>query len=390
MASPKPTINTLPMELLLDILSYLPTYDVLRNVALVSKKFYESSQSPFVHKIVTLKEVEYESRDFLSKMTLTRELHIQQMYARYHDDEPIGDLLYIISNYSHLKAFMIYERVWLPGEIFKSFREAKWWRTLTKFNVISDNHAFGGCERYHKDLGKSLSELGSEVQMTHFCVGIREEDDEEDPVCVTETLQHPRLKQLKNLTLHFYYSPEVLRGILLPMKNTLEELRMIFYSEYSEHSFEYDFLPELSKLRVLEARICFSGLHVLPKLKHLTHLTIVPVQLYQKKKAKTVELTLDCMPTLTHLIISAPKSEHSDEWDENDGKKSKLAMEIFQKLLPACPNLEDLNIRCDDSSILSFENINLIRNMRTNSKNLKRFTLRASRLYNRPVNMLTL
>ena len=389
MSSSKPTISTLPTELLFNILSYLPTYDILHNVALVSKKFYESSQSPFVHKIVTLKEVPYESENFLSKMTLTRELHIQQMYARCHDDDPIGDLLSIISNYSHLRAFMIYERMWSPGEIFKSFREAKWWRTLTKFNVTSDNHAFGGCERYHKDLGKSLSELGSEVQMTHFCVGIREEDDEEDPVCVTETLQHPRLKQLKNLTLHFYYSPEVLRGILLPMKNTLEELRMNFYSEYSKHSFEYDFLPELSKLRVLEAKISFSGLKVLPQLKHLTHLTIEPVQLYRKRKAKTVELTPGCMPTVTHLIISTPKSEFSDEWDAHDGKKSKLAMEIFEKVLPACPNLEDLNIRCDDSSILSFENIKLIRNMRTNLKNLKRFTLRASGLY-KPVNMLTL
>ena len=79
MSSSKPTINTLPTELLFKILSYLPTYDVLHNVALVSKRFNESSQSPFVHKIVTLKEVEFESRDFLSKMTLTRELHIQQM-----------------------------------------------------------------------------------------------------------------------------------------------------------------------------------------------------------------------------------------------------------------------------------------------------------------------
>ena len=324
MSLPKPTINTLPTELLFKILSYLPTYDVLHNVALVSKKFYECSQSPFVHKIVTLRQVPYESRNFLSKMTLTRELHIQRLDFRSHDDDPIGDLLYIISNYSHLKAFMIYERFWLPGEIFKSFRAAKWWRTLTKFNVTSDNQAFGGSE----DLEKSLSELGSEVQMTHFCVGIREEDDDGDPIYVTETLQHSRLKQLKNLTLHFYYHPEVLRGILLPMKNTLEELRMIFYSEYSKHSFEYDFLPQLSKLRVLEAKISFSGLNVLPQLKHLTHLTIEPVQLYRKRKAKTVELTPGCMATVTHLNISAPQSEFSDGGDENDGKKSKLALKV--------------------------------------------------------------
>ena len=328
MSLPKPTINTLPTELLTKILSYLPTYDVLHNVALVSKKFNESSQSPFVHQIVTLKVVSYKSRPFLSKMTMTRELHIQKLKFRHEDEDPIADLLHIISNYSHLEAFMLYEQIWFFENIFKSFREAKWWRTLTKFHITSYNRAYGGCEEYYEDLEISLSELGSEVQMTHFCVALREQHHSYDASCVTETIEHPRMKQLKNLTLQFHYTDEVFKRILLPMKNTLEELTMKFHSGNSKASFEFDFLPQLSKLRVLEASISFPGLSVLPKLKYLTHLTIEPVQLYRKQTAKSVKLTPGCLPTVTHLNISTVEAEALEDSEEYTGNKCEVVETI--------------------------------------------------------------
>lgn len=47
------TITTLPVEILLTIFSYIPTYDLLQNVARVSKYFYALTRDPDVHRSVT-------------------------------------------------------------------------------------------------------------------------------------------------------------------------------------------------------------------------------------------------------------------------------------------------------------------------------------------------
>ena len=47
------TITSLPVEILLTIFTYIPTYDLLQNVSRVSKYFYAMTRDPDVHRSVT-------------------------------------------------------------------------------------------------------------------------------------------------------------------------------------------------------------------------------------------------------------------------------------------------------------------------------------------------
>ena len=74
--SVKASMNDLPPEVLTKIFSYLPTFDVLRNIGRVSKKFHDLSQHPRSHINVCLNFIKMEKSlyDFLRKANLMKKL----------------------------------------------------------------------------------------------------------------------------------------------------------------------------------------------------------------------------------------------------------------------------------------------------------------------------
>ena len=113
------SINDLPPELLTKILSYLPTFDVLRNVGRVSKKFYNLSRDPESHINVRLDLIAMEklTSDFLRRATLMRKLtvqysmpyetHVRQMFRDREEDVELDDLVLALRDHQHLRSLEI-------------------------------------------------------------------------------------------------------------------------------------------------------------------------------------------------------------------------------------------------------------------------------------------
>ena len=91
----KTGLTDLPLELLTTICSYLPTFDVLRNVGRVSKKFYDLSRNPHSHINVCLDliTIDRSTVDFLRSATLMRKLSIDYSCpGRSHVREMLRDM----------------------------------------------------------------------------------------------------------------------------------------------------------------------------------------------------------------------------------------------------------------------------------------------------------
>ncbi len=78
------SLEMLPREVLLIILSQLSTFDLLHNVALVSKNFNELTKDPGVHLVVNLRTMPDNGNiiEFLRNTTLMRELHFSYPHLR--------------------------------------------------------------------------------------------------------------------------------------------------------------------------------------------------------------------------------------------------------------------------------------------------------------------
>ena len=81
-------INTIPNEILVKILSYLPTTDLLLNVSKVSKRFYELTKNPLAHLTVTFDNPAFKVHQFL-----TENDQIENLNFTSSNPEPFAYLL---------------------------------------------------------------------------------------------------------------------------------------------------------------------------------------------------------------------------------------------------------------------------------------------------------
>ena len=327
----KPIINSLPTELLFNVLSYLCTYDLLHNVALVSKKFNDASKSPRIHKVVTLQFVCSKALHSLRKAIFMTELHINYSDSDTVDkdkDMPklcweylnsseidIDLILTAVSNHPHLKAFLVYKPTFITDETLELFRETKWWRNLTKFHLFIEDFSKAlensdeeeDRDDLDLDLRLTISELSSNVQMNHFGLGI-------EPASVglfeiSEKLKQPMFKNLKSLTCYSYEGngEDEAKEMVMLVKDTLEELT-ITQIETLEH-LNCVFISLIPNLRTLKANVCLSGLNALPRLGCLTDLKILRLS---EKDMTTNAVLLDpgCMPTVKYLYVGSPNFDY--------------------------------------------------------------------------------
>ena len=124
-------IPQLPTELLVNIFSYMTTFDCLKNVSLVCHRFYDIvSTHPDVFKVIQIvvphSDMRYKTWTFLSKATSCVELSISLQHM-IQDYMYIGDHLYLpnevsacIPNLKHLKVFDVGGGIVLPGKSFNS------------------------------------------------------------------------------------------------------------------------------------------------------------------------------------------------------------------------------------------------------------------------------
>ena len=124
-------IPQLPTELLVNIFSYMTTFDCLKNVSLVCNDFYDIvSFHPDVFKVIQIvlphSDFIYKTWTFLSKATSCVELSIK-LQRMIRDHRNTGDHLYLldevnacIPNLRHLKVFDVGDGIVLPEKSFNS------------------------------------------------------------------------------------------------------------------------------------------------------------------------------------------------------------------------------------------------------------------------------
>jgi hypothetical protein len=120
-------INDLPPEVLTKILSFLPTFDVLRNVGRVSKRFYELSKHPQSHINVCLNLMfaDNTTSEFLKQATQMRTLsigfsiagHVNRTFQDWKNNayDP-DDMLLVLRDHQQLRSLDVYEFQVSQGE----------------------------------------------------------------------------------------------------------------------------------------------------------------------------------------------------------------------------------------------------------------------------------
>jgi hypothetical protein len=84
-------ILDLPLEIVTKILSYVPTKDILLNVSLVSKSFYELSTNPSVHRSVTFTPYCFDDRGQkeTAKKFLKNAICVENLFINWNESQQI-------------------------------------------------------------------------------------------------------------------------------------------------------------------------------------------------------------------------------------------------------------------------------------------------------------
>lgn len=125
--------SSLPVEILIKILSQVATDDLLRNVAIVSKQFYEITKYPEVHLNVRILFCSDPAKGvhFLQRTTRIRELIVSGKKEVVVGCEP---LLLAVRTHPHLRALKCVPMI--SEKCFIELSEAVWWTKLTLIDVI--------------------------------------------------------------------------------------------------------------------------------------------------------------------------------------------------------------------------------------------------------------
>ena len=296
-------ISTLPNELLIKILSYLSTEELLKNVAQVSKHFYVLCKSPLLHQVITVMACENNAdflrmTNFLRRATMMTELHLHTK-----DGRDCQEVLQAIKNHHHLRVLWVYGCVSLYSFSFYTLYSSEWWENLIEFHVEVYREDFNELVKL-PDFEFIMSKLGSKGNLTHLDFGRQKIWDGFSQVSMFNIIKGPNMKQLKNITIYKYYDESQMLEIVKGRKDSLEELKIC----NSCSSFDFVTLCPNIKHLSIQQTLVRDLLHILPSLKNLSSLEIFPRRhVWNGFEVDLLEITdvlrPDSLPSLTSLKL---------------------------------------------------------------------------------------
>ena len=143
-------ILDLPLELITNILSLVPTKDLLLNVSLVNKYFYELSKNPSVHRNVTFspfcsdQNQKEEAKKFLRNAICVEKLFINwnesfHVLSNSRDFESMVDCDEFLSElieHENLKVLEVCkQKVTVSTKCIAKLGKSKWWKKLRRISM---------------------------------------------------------------------------------------------------------------------------------------------------------------------------------------------------------------------------------------------------------------
>jgi hypothetical protein len=186
----QPTLNStmqVPPEILIKILQYLPTHDLLKNVARISKQFYELTKCPEVHLNVSLSETAQEAGalEFIKKakhMTGLTLASVQTLKMRssylFNTDINIkkkginvNKLLLAVCKHQHLRSILLGDTCIISASTFMDLSKSDWWQKLHKFDVEIDRQDLYRMQKNKEEVDRfteAVTHLGIDGNLTEI------------------------------------------------------------------------------------------------------------------------------------------------------------------------------------------------------------------------------
>ena len=264
-------ICILPLEILTKILSQLTTYDLLHNVALVSKQFYGLTKSPSVHLVVTLCMFvgQTPAAKFLKQATLMRELHIcrpafccwNSKSVDFDESNCLCDkFLIAVKNHQHLQVITSTSKV--SSRCFSTLGRWKCWTNLKKI-VLEIKYLWRAKKTFEKEMASTVRSLMLSENLEHLGIS---------SLKIEKALEDVNMASVwKNVKVLETFSEEELLSSIKP--ETVEE---IILSTDFNYDFNYERFQQFKKLKVLKLDVVnpFFEFVTLSKFTHLKAIEI--------------------------------------------------------------------------------------------------------------------
>ena len=353
------SINDLPPEILLKILSNVSTHDLLQNVALVSQQFYELTKCPEVHLVVSVSERANADRTammFLKKARLMTSLTMthssSQVVNSFEDDDDdveftdVSLVLLVIRQHENLRSILCWDtkhECKMSLRAFLLISKCVWWKKLHKFEVGIDDSNFKemwGNNETKRQFDDAVKNLGSDGNLSELALSIVNY-----PIFVPSIhrlVSNPKYNELKSLQIYMEYDDDTaFVEVLKTRKDSLERLTICDKILSTE---SYLALSQCKKLKYFRNQVSFEDFHVLSKLQNLTTLELD----YLSKDFQYNDcLPPNSMPNLTKIkiISKGVQFDNIEEEDEDIAYRNRRI--IFLALAKACPNLKSYLIESD-------------------------------------------
>ena len=343
-------IYDLPTELLVMIFSKISTVGLLLNVALVSKKFYELTKNPGVHRVVTFKHTNHQlwkqcAEKFLKMAIQLDELHIKRMGTWLLEEfspppfslpEPcvMDDVILATLKHPHVKVIDICPKAGAVSlNCISKLRQAKWWTKLTKISLkIMTDGKYNNLKLDEGKVTTALQELGKAGNLTCLNADIPEQFYSEIALLSKNLEIMKRMPAIKH---------EAWKKMVEEKQEKLRELEI--RSDFSPQDLKL--IPKFENLTALGIHSkTFNSFEILPQLKHLQalelHLSRNPI-MEMGRTAFVDSLPPRCLQGLqcVKFVMSATEI---------------IPNGIFDTFGKACPNLRNLKVVKDDGRRTSF------------------------------------
>jgi len=334
------SINDLPNELLVKIFSNISTFGLLLNVALVSKRFYELTKNPEVHRVVTLKLTGHQlwkqsAENFLKTAIQLKELHIKRNGTWDSEDySPLStslpeicvmdDVILATLQHPHLKVIDICLTAGAVSvNCISKLRRAEWWTKLTKITLkIETNKKDTTLKLDEEEVTTALQTLGKAGNLKCLNADIPERIYSEIALFSKNLEIMKRIPAIKH---------EAWKKIVQEKKDKLRELEIC--SDFSPQDLKLILKFENLTAMAIHSRT-FNSFEILPQLKHLQSLELRlcrnPIVEIGRPAFKD-SLPPRCLRRLQSLQLVSTTTEN-------------IPPGVFEAFAKACPNLRNLKV----------------------------------------------
>ncbi len=341
-------LEDLPKEILIRIFSYLPTIDLLRNVAPVCKRFLGLSNDRDAHLVVRLHcDVKtMEAVEFLKKATNIEQLHIgfpsfrsiqmktRKIQMQWHVDRKIkfcDQLLLAVAGHPKVRVIHIVDECMsLTMMGFVNLSRTGLFESLIKFAVPIDTATRHQSDPKKGDLKAAILSFSTAKNLQHLDLGQKtySRDDSIVPDLLSVGLTCKHLQQLAP-TLQFTSADH--RTLIQARQGSLQKLKLDDFRSENPNTFFHD-LADCSKLKTLEFICNEAHLGILKNLTAVRKAKLfVDCRLSDDEYDFSADLTPNCLSHLDSLNVECyEKIQH---------------LNFLLRLPAACPNLKTLHCR---------------------------------------------